>query len=403
MDTLESAESAPAPTPASLPRASLGKQLAINVFWFANNLHWQAILAIIFPAVIATQLAFQDKGLNLAIATAPGILVAFFLNPFVGALSDYARFKMGRRRPFMIIGTVFNVLVLVGFGLLAYFADGATLTPTTVLLGLVVLFVLLEASNNFANAPWSAIIADEIPADQRGSASGFYGLLTLLGTVAGFLIAGSLVQTQQNGANTQPINSADFRTHVLIAYLVIAAMQALLVILTVVSVKEKPLTQPRPLIWREFFSRFKLEARKYPDFTWVLLTRLLMMTGIWSVYFFLQYYMQDVLGITGNGHGASAFGLTVTSPQLAQTVFLVVVMLTAAVTVYFAGALSDRWGRKSLVYISGAMMTIVCMIFIFFQTLGGSLIAAAFFGLGYGAYTSVDWALATDVLPPTDE
>ncbi len=55
------------------------------------------------------------------------------------------------------------------------------------------------------------------------------------------------------------------------------------------------------------------------------------------------------------------------------------------------------------VYLSGAMMTIVCIIFIIFQNQYAALIAGAFFGIGYGAYTSVDWALMTDVLPPTDE
>ena len=49
------------------------------------------------------------------------------------------------------------------------------------------------------------------------------------------------------------------------------------------------------------------------------------------------------------------------------------------------------------------MMTIVCLIFIIFQNQYSALIAGAFFGIGYGAYTSVDWALTTDVLPPTDE
>ena len=48
-------------------------------------------------------------------------------------------------------------------------------------------------------------------------------------------------------------------------------------------------------------------------------------------------------------------------------------------------------------------MTVVCLVFILFQSQYGALIAGAFFGIGYGAYTSVDWALTADVLPPTDE
>jgi len=49
------------------------------------------------------------------------------------------------------------------------------------------------------------------------------------------------------------------------------------------------------------------------------------------------------------------------------------------------------------------MMTIVCVLFITWQSQFGALIAGAFFGIGYGAYTSVDWALAADALPPTDQ
>jgi MFS family permease len=385
---------APSGVAAPTERASLGKQLAINVFWFANNFHWLAILNVLLPIVIATQLPARDKGLNFALIAAPGIIVAFFVNPLTGALSDYARFKMGRRRPFMIAGTVLNVLALLGFAYLAYSADGSALGTTQLVVSLAAMFLILQFSNNFANSPWSAIIADEIPPAQRGSASGFYGLMTLLGTVAGVVVAGALV--------SETTNNASFRQQVVVAYLVVALVQALAVAFTVLTVKEKPLTEPRPLRWREFFSRFRLEARKYPDFTWVLFTRLLIMTGIWAVNFFLLYYFADVLALS-EAHPGSVIGLQVTTPQAAVALFLPVVMVTAALTVYFAGWLSDRVGRKALVYLSGAMMTIVCMIFIFFQTFEASLIAAAFFGLGYGAYTSVDWALATDVLPPTDE
>ena len=163
---------APAGVAAPTERASIGKQLAINLFWFANNFHWLAIISIILPLVVAAQLPERDKGLNLAVITAPGIIVAFFVNPLTGALSDYARFKLGRRRPFMIVGTIFNVMALLGFAYLAYTADGSTLGTTQLVISLAAMFVILQFSNNFANSPWSAIIADEIPPAQRGSASG---------------------------------------------------------------------------------------------------------------------------------------------------------------------------------------------------------------------------------------
>ncbi|WIG57933.1 MAG: putative MFS-type transporter [Ktedonobacterales bacterium] len=387
---------------AELPRVSLWQQIAINLFWFANNIHWNALLALIIPTMVATQLPFEDKGLNLALVLAPGTVVAFLINPLTGALSDYARFKMGRRRPFMLIGTALNVVMLLAMGVLSLRADG-TLSVATVLVGFMVLFALLQAANNFANSPWSAIIADLVPEKQRGSASGFYGLMTLLGTAVGVELAAALVHTNANPGE-QPPNTLAFRQSLLLVFVVLAVIQVVFVAITVVSVKEHPLTEPKPFSWKVFLARFNLEPRKYPDFSWVLLTRLLIMTGIWAINFFLLYYFQDVLGITGEGHGASAFGIiTVGTPQQAQAVFLPVVLVAAALTVYFAGWLSDKVGRKKLVYLSGAMMTAVALIFIFAQSFPAALVAALFFGLGFGAYTSVDWALATDVLPPTDE
>lgn len=385
----------------ALPRVSLWQQIAINLFWFANNIHWNALLSVILPAAAATLLPFANKNLNIALIVAPGTLIAFFVNPLTGSLSDYARFKLGRRRPFMLIGTVFNVVALIGFGILCFLADGR-FSVTTVLIGMLVLFALIQFSNNFANAPWSAIIADKVPEKQRGSASGFYGLMTLLGTAVGVELAAALVSTNA-ASNQAPPNTAAFRQSLLIIFIILAIVQAVFVAVTVFSVKEEVPAEPRRFSWSTFLSRFTLEPRKYPDFTWILLTRLLIMTGIWAINFFLLYYFEDVLGI-GTGKTASAFGIiTVSSPGQALAVFLPLVLVCSALTVYAAGWLSDRVGRKRLVYIAGAMMTVVALIFIFLQNFPAALVAALFFGLGYGAYTSVDWALATDVLPPTDE
>src|SRR6266700_5905877 len=103
------------PAAAKQRRVSLFDQININVFWIANNFHWQALLAIVIPSMVAKFLGDAHKDINLTLVVAWGTLVAVIVNPLVGAVSDYARFRLGRRRPFMIIVTVLNVVVLVFF------------------------------------------------------------------------------------------------------------------------------------------------------------------------------------------------------------------------------------------------------------------------------------------------
>ncbi len=370
------------------------RYIAMNVFWFANNFHWIALISVVIPAQVAVYFGSANKSANLPFVLVGGTLAAFFVNPLTGSLSDYLKSKLGRRRPFMIIGTIVNVLVLVAF---AFVGQTFVTTPLTVpsITSMALLFLALEISNNFANAPWSAIIADKVPHEQRGSASGWFGVMTLLGTIAGFLFAGTLVTYGNGNEQITDAIRANFAHQVFVFYLALAAVQALLVSFTVLAVKELPSLAPPTFTWSDFLRRFRLEVRRYPDFTWVLLTRVLVMTGIWSVNNFLLYYFTDILKVK-NASGTLG------------TEFFPIVLGSSLITTFLGGVLSDRYGRKIMVYISGAMMTVTCLLFIIASNLNASaafaaaLIAGAFFGLGYGAYTSVDWALATDVLPEAD-
>src|ERR1700694_1400257 len=76
-------------------RVSLFDQVNLNVFWIANNFHWQALLAIVIPSMVARLLDPANKSINLALVVNAGTIVAFIVNPLVGAVSDYATFKMG--------------------------------------------------------------------------------------------------------------------------------------------------------------------------------------------------------------------------------------------------------------------------------------------------------------------
>jgi MFS family permease len=367
---------------------SIFEQININVFWIANNFHWQALLAIVIPSMVAKFLDPAQKDINLALVVIWGTLVAVALNPLVGAISDYATFRMGRRRPFLIIGTIVNVVVLALFA----FAPG-WFSSVALLLAFIVLFLLLQFTNNLANAPWSAIIADRIPEHQRGMTAGFNGLFTLLGTIIGSIVAGIIV----NKNDALPI----YRNEIVQIFLIIAVVQIIFVAYTAITVKETPLAEHFTFQLSPILKKFFFKPSRYPDLSWVLLARLLVMMGIWGVFYFLQYYFDDVLG--GPGVKTIILNSPFSGEQFSGTLFLPALLLLALPTSIIAGSISDRWGRKRLVYLSGIMMTVVCLIFIIFQNQYGSLIAGAFFGIGYGAYTSVDWALTTDVLPPTDE
>jgi len=136
---------------------------------------------------------------------------------------------------------------------------------------------------------------------------------------------------------------------------------------------------------------FNFSPRRNPDFSWVVLTRMLVMMGIYIVQYFMFNYMFYVVRAP--------------EPVSATTIFFVLVTLTALLSTLVAGGASDRFGRKTMVYVSGAFMAVVGAAFVFAPYLvPGNLLllaygAAAIFGLGYGAYVSVDWALVADVLP----
>lgn len=336
---------------------SVSQQFYLSLYWFALNYHWGALLMIVIPAEVLRFVPEAQKGAALGFVLAFGAFVAMVVQPVVGAISDRTTARLGRRRPYIIAGTIANALGILA---MAY-------SPNLTFFTLSVLFVQL--TNNISGGAYQGLIPDLVPEELRGTASGWMGLQTMVGTVAGATLAG-------------PLFEAGYR---LPFYWSIIAVLMVSMILTVWRVRETPLEKVQPFDWAGFAAGFWISPRKYPDFAWVFLTRALVLLGFYTFLSYLTYYLKDVMRLRDFMTGASYVNVAVMAGATASTLF--------------AGWASDRYGRRSMVFISGILMGVTGLAFILTHSFAVVLAFGLVFGLGYGAYTSVDWALATDVLP----
>jgi MFS family permease len=370
------------PTPSGIasalgtrPRLSTWKQASLSLYWFAVNAHWSAILITLLPLQAERIGGSAHKGTTLGTILLMGALVSMIVAPLFGAWSDHVRTSWGRRKPFLVVGTIGNVIGLVALSLIPS-------VPSALVL-YVMAFMWVQLFNNLATAPYAALIPDMVPKEQRGSASGWMGLMTMLGTFLGG-IAG-LVLNHIGGVSG--------------AYIALAVIMVIGMLGTVLTVNEPTPQSPLPFRWKDY-ARGLIEPFRSRDFMWVFLTRFLVVLGIFTVQEYLQYYMKDVVA-----GGASKFAYLFFGTQLADTahaaasVFILALLAGAIISSLWAGVLSDRYGRKRMVYLSGGLQALVVIIFIFSGRFEVAVLMGVVFGLGYGAYQAVDWALASDVLP----
>lgn len=356
------------------PRLSTFRQATLSMYWFGTNVHWAAILLIALPRQAFIIGGDQVKGQTLGLVLLIGAFVSMVVAPLFGALSDRITLPFGRRRPWIVAGTLMNILGLFG---LAYFPRANDLSSLPLY---ILAFMWVEFWNNVATAPFSALIPDIVPREQRGSAAGWYGLMSMLGTFVG---AASPFLFTRNGV-----------TNLVAIYYFTAAMLLFGMLGTVIFAQEPPAPEKvPPFRWGDFL-RGILEPLRDHDFRWVFWTRFLMVMGFFTVQEFLQFFMRDgVKEFTLLGHQVAQ------NAETAVSIFFVPLLVGAIASSLAAGILSDRFGRKLMVYLSSAFQAIVPIVFIFFPPFGIVLSLGFVFGLGYGAYQAVDWALASDVLP----
>ena len=144
--------------------------------------------------------------------------------------------------------------------------------------------------------------------------------------------------------------------------------------------------------WGPFLRSFWIDPRHHPDFGWVWITRFLVQLGNAFVTTYLLYFARDVLGLPPTEADTTVAGL-LTWYILALLVFALAI-----------GPISDRTGKTRIfVVASSLVITASLVILAFAHDLTTVTIAAIVMGAGFGAYTAVDLALISRVLPRAED
>ncbi len=326
----------------------------------ANTVIWLSILPI-GQILLPTQIAAFNAATrfsNLAIATSVGVMAALLTNPIAGALSDRTTSRLGRRRPWLIAGTVLSAATLV------------LLANASSFLTLVIWWAIFHVAANAILAALSAIVPDQVPVRQRATVSAFVSLSLPLGAVVGALLVTKVVKST------------------VMSYYTFGGILFIVMLIFVLVLRDKPLPKaaaPRFHLGT-FLAAFWVNPVKYPDFGWAWLTRFLVYLGYFTALGYLLYFLQDAVHYQKAAQGVTTFQIILTGTLLIASVL--------------SGILSDKFGRRK-VFVMGASLVIAFsfLILAFWQTWTGVQLAAAVLGIGFGAYLGVDIALITQVLP----
>ena len=284
---------------------------------------------------------------------------ALITYPLTGALSDRTTSRLGRRRPWIIAGTLIFAISLLLLGV------------QETMVGIGVFWALAITGFCVVSAAITATISDQVPVNQRGFVSGWLSAPQAIGTVLGILVVVELALA------------------VFVGYVAMAIALVVLVLPFALLVPDEVL----PKVLRPKFSfgtlvkGFWINPVKHPDFGWTLLGRILVNLGNALGTTLLLYFIMFGLGRTE----------TAEDDLLTLTIVYLVFFILASLGF---GRLSDVIGRRKVfVYMAAYLQAIAALLLAFIPDLAIATIGAAILGTGYGCFMAVDQALATQVLP----
>ena len=401
--------------------------ITINIYWFALTTRSQVISPLILPILVQKFVGDAVKGTYLGNVRLWALMVAVLVQAFMGMVSDQNSSRWGKRRPFLVAGTIGEIFVFI---LIGFTAGLEGLTGYWILFALYTLSML---SSNTAQGALLGLIPDLVPSEKRGKFSGVKALLELpiplvfvsyvvgkmvssgnlwgaIFTVIVVLLVSLLISLFVPEEKSEKIPSKlDWQP---IIRLILMTAAFTIVILGMGFLVKKGILFSISLngiskwlltgiigvagmavavalgVWGSVRISIGKEAKENPSFTWWVVNRLAFMVGSTNLSSFMLYFLQERF-VELSGEKAAG-------PAAKIVMFVGVFILLSAIP---SGWLSDRFGKKPLIAASGFLAVIGTAIVIMIPNLTATYFGGCFVGAGIGLFYAANWALGTEIVP----
>ena len=403
--------------------------LTFNVYFFGLTTLSQT-MGLITPLLVQQFVGETQKATYYGTFRLFTLMVALLAQALMGMVSDRSRFAWGRRRPFILVGTVITAILTILIGFTAGMEG---------MLGFWVLFAIglvQPVASNMSQAAEQAIIPDLVPDEKRGRFSGvkalleiplplilvaftvgrlvskgnmWAGLLVAVGVLVISMLLTMLVPEKPPKESLPPMDWDPIRRlvgmTVLFTLIILGSGQAV----KLVSGLLKDITSPATLfivmglfglagmlvavalgVWLSVRISLGDSARENPSFTWWVVNRLAFLVGAVNLSTFAVYFLQARLGYEREAAASPASQLI-----LIVGVFILISTLPA-------GWLTDRFGEKRMVTIAGLVAVVGTIIALSLPSLPIIYVGGCIIGIAAGLFYTANWALGTLLVPKAE-
>jgi len=355
------------------------------------------------------------------------LMVALLAQALMGMFSDRSTISWGRRRPYILIGTLATAVLTILIGFTAGMEG---------MVGFWVLFAIglvQPVASNMSQAAEQGIIPDLVPDEKRGLFSGVKALLEIpLPLILVAFTVGRLVSKGNMWAGLllavgvlllsmlltmlvpeKPLQEAPapMNWKPLVRLLAMTGVFTMIIlgsgqVVKLVSGLLKDITSPSTLfiimglfglvgmliavamgVWLSVRISLGNSARENPSFTLWVINRLAFLVGAVNLSTFAIYFLQARLGYVKEAAAAPASQLI-----LFVGVFILISTLPA-------GWLTDRFGEKRMVMIAGLVAVLGTVIALSIPSLPVIYVGGCIIGIAAGLFYTANWALGTLLVP----